>query len=181
MKNGINLFGEEFENIRKQCLEDENELRLEQEKLLNLMEKVAKKNRQRAAKINMIRLSKIEEINFEIKKCEEKLELSTNLSELDNLKKELEYLKYLKEQICEFFGHDVVLNTNGWKCNCCGKNISLIDVFSKTTKYMNITNFNQDDAIDCQIKFRDYLIPTPRYADSKLDSFDTYQEKLIKK
>ena len=89
-------------------------------------------------------------------------------------------MKYLKEKLCEFFGHEAILNSNGWKCSCCGKTISFIEVCNVTTKYMNIIDANQPNDNNNKIRFTDFLIPNPMDADSILPSFESYQQELRK-
>lgn len=162
MKENIQLFGKNFESQISECKKEEDSVRALEEQYKKSLEKLQDNNEKRRKVINQIRLDKVNEINEELKNCEEEL-----------IKLLLERQEILAAY-CKKHGHNDVLiksvflgytgshsfkygretnRRNEYRCTVCGRK----DVFRGSTY------------VQSQIKKYVQVIPDDIYEDTTLN------------
>ncbi len=100
--------------------------------------------------------------------------------EILKLKEYLNYLDYLKDKMCELFGHDAIIidYEENFKCQCCGRTLGYqeyIDAHYKA-KYLGIVPFYYNDNINGS-----YITRGEKESYIPLPTFEVYQRTLKKK
>lgn len=99
--------------------------------------------------------------------------------EIPKLREYIDYLGYLKEKMCELFGHDATIidyDRETFKCKCCGKTMShreYIDTYYNAI-YKGVVPFYYDDSIS-------YITHEEGETDITLPTLEAYQRTLKKK
>ena len=198
MKDDICLLSDEFNKEISDAIIEENLVKELEKKFGNAMSLLASNNKTRIAKINKIRLDKIKEIedeydksNVELEKLrkEEKNLLNNYLSKNGKSIKEIhnqilqittyiEYLYFLREKLCELFGHDaeiIDLGHEHFECKCCGKYIGYSE-YSEShyhSKILNIIGYYYGS-----IPNQGYTLSSLEELGLLLPTFESYQKSL---
>lgn len=181
MKDDINLFGCEFENIILDCQKEESEVKDLYQRYIDALRTLEENNEERRKLLKKIRLNKLEEIKKEIEETKNKIAetiarinnvsdksygnklcktgktLEETLEEkLENLISYLTYLIQLKIRLCKIFGHDIGSDK---KCRCCGLDMQKCDyeAVKRDTIYKGVTS-PADIIVPAEVETTEFII-----------------------
>lgn len=181
MKDDINLFGSEFEEIIFACQKEESEFKDLYQRYVDALRALEENNVKRRKLLKKIRLNKLEEIKKEMEETKNKIAETigriNNVSEksygnklcktgnpleetldqkLENLIGYLTYLIQLKIELCKIFGHDIGSDK---KCRCCGLDIQKCDyeAIKRDTIYKGVTS-PADIIMSSEIETTEFII-----------------------